>query len=286
MENKKQAYLIMAHNNIELLKKLLSEVDDERFDLYIHIDKKAKNFDENELKKYISKSNIYFLQRRSIGWGGYSQIKTTIELLKQASNEYNYKYYHFISGVDFPLKSSNYIYNYFNNTDKEFIGIDSPKYDIKNNERIKYYYFFQEQSKRNFICKFINKFLIYVQKCLNVDRLKKNKIKFQKGANWFSITHDLVKYILSKEKFIYKIFKYSLCGDELFIQTIIINSPFKRKIYKNGINDGHLRYIDWNRGKPYVWKYENRDELLNSPYLWARKFDDINLIDYISNNIK
>ena len=36
---KKHAYLIMAHNNPYILKKLLNLIDDKRNDIYLHIDK-------------------------------------------------------------------------------------------------------------------------------------------------------------------------------------------------------------------------------------------------------
>ena len=35
---KKHAYLIMAHNNPYILKKLLNLIDDKRNDIYLHID--------------------------------------------------------------------------------------------------------------------------------------------------------------------------------------------------------------------------------------------------------
>ena len=42
----KHAYLIMAHNNFDLLQKELYLLDDERNDIFIHIDKNAKNVDQ------------------------------------------------------------------------------------------------------------------------------------------------------------------------------------------------------------------------------------------------
>lgn len=37
----KHAYLIIAHNEFDLLQKLISVLDDERNDIFIHIDKKV-----------------------------------------------------------------------------------------------------------------------------------------------------------------------------------------------------------------------------------------------------
>ena len=45
-----------------------------------------------------------------------------------------------------------------------------------------------------------------------------------------------------------------------------------------------MRKIDWERGNPYVWHEKDYDELINSEYLFARKFDenvDKNIIDKI-----
>ena len=41
----KHAYLIMSHNDFYILEKLLRLLDDRRNDIYVHIDKKVKNFD-------------------------------------------------------------------------------------------------------------------------------------------------------------------------------------------------------------------------------------------------
>lgn len=49
-----------------------------------------------------------------------------------------------------------------------------------------------------------------------------------------------------------------------------------------------MRYIDWNRGNPYVWKINDYKELINSEYLFARKFDyniDRYIVDKISEKL-
>lgn len=40
--------------------------------------------------------------------------------------------------------------------------------------------------------------------------------------------------------------------------------------------NGSMRYIDWKRGTPYTWGQDEKDYelLINSPYLFARKFDE------------
>lgn len=44
------------------------------------------------------------------------------------------------------------------------------------------------------------------------------------------------------------------------------------------------RYIDWKRGKPYVFKKEDFNDLINSEALFTRKFDlnvDREIVDMI-----
>ena len=55
----KHAYLIMAHNQAELLKKLVQCLDHERTDIFIHIDKKAK-IDVEEIRNISKKSQLSF----------------------------------------------------------------------------------------------------------------------------------------------------------------------------------------------------------------------------------
>lgn len=100
---KKHAYLIIAHNEYEILKKLIKVLDDERNDIYIHIDKKSKSFKKLKTELVSCYSNIFFTKRINVTWGGDSQIKCELLLLEEAF-KIGYEYYHLISGVDFPNK--------------------------------------------------------------------------------------------------------------------------------------------------------------------------------------
>ena len=40
----KHAYLIIAHNEFEILKRLIQALDDERNDIYIHFDRKLNHY--------------------------------------------------------------------------------------------------------------------------------------------------------------------------------------------------------------------------------------------------
>ena len=62
----KFAYLIIAHNEPLLFEILLRLLDDERNDIYVHIDKKTdiSQFDKFKLKY----SNLIFINRIPVHW--------------------------------------------------------------------------------------------------------------------------------------------------------------------------------------------------------------------------
>lgn len=45
-------------------------------------------------------------------------------------------------------------------------------------------------------------------------------------------------------------------------------------IFQDRVTGDNLRYVDFKRGKPYVWRELDKDELLSAQGLFARKFDD------------
>ena len=69
MENNlKFAYLVIAHNEPKIFATLVSLLDDERNDIYVHVDQKA---DISRFKACRpTKSNLYFVERQRVYWGG------------------------------------------------------------------------------------------------------------------------------------------------------------------------------------------------------------------------
>ena len=291
MNNNKEAILIMCHNNLNILKKTISLLDSEFFDFFVHIDKKS-NIEINDIKNICKKSQIYVFKEIKIRWADYSQVECEIFLLNKAVKG-KYSYYHLISGVDMPLKKPKEIYDFFENSkDKEFITYEDeiiPKIKI---DWIKYYYFFGRISKKSKIIKILEFCNILVQKILGINRIKDRNIIYKNGDNWFSITHKLALYVLSQQQLLEKQYKYTKSPDEIFLQTIVYNSYFKNNLYNKNYNNNHdacMRKIDWNRGRPYIYRIEDFNELISSNCMFARKFDekkDIRIVNKLYNYLK
>lgn len=275
----KHAFLILAHNELEVLKTLLRLLDHPRNDIFLHIDKRAENLRENIESLHLNYSHLYILSNPiCVYWGDISQLKAEFRLFGEALKHGPYLYYHLLSGVDLPIKTQDVIHRFFDeHQGKEFLGFWHGQFHEKDmQKKLGRYYLFTKYMKgggrfKHNSCALIRNLTLALQKVSFFQR--KHQMRFKKGYQWVSLTHDFSEYLYARRKEIQKIFKYTLCPDEIFIHSFIWNSPFKNRIY-NSENPckGSVRYIDWQRGNPYVWKEEDVEELLLSPYLFARKF--------------
>lgn len=281
----KHAYLIIAHDNVEILNVLLHLLDDERNDIYLHIDKKSYIDLDSVYRPCASK--FYLLSNRiNVKWGDFSQIRVELLLLKEAIANSHYSYYHLLSGVDLPIKSQNYIHNFFSqNQGLEFVDFSQEPVENYIKRVSKYWlftYWWKSKNPVMFLLKcLIQPFVMLINRNLDVE--------FKKGANWFSITDDCARYIVQNEAYINKRFKHTMCCDEIFLQTLIWNNEeFRYKIYNSNKElVGCMREIDWTRGIPYVWQDMDFEELMNAKGIFARKFshEHMGIVDKMVNAV-
>ena len=276
----KHAYMIMAHNQVELLKILLKMLDIEENDIIVHLDKKC-NIKESELEVIPQKASIYFVDGVSVMWGGYSQIEAELRLMEKARNIGSHCYYHLLTGVDLPLKPIKEINEFFEkNLEKEFINFsDKEECERQYNLRVKYSHYFRDKCGRDKnIYTILNKAGILLQQILHVTSSFK-KDEFVCGSAYWDITENLVDYLLKHKSEIEKCYKNTSCCDEVFLHTIVWNSSFKRRLYIERLGNGYkgnMRWIDMEHGEnagPYIIQKEVLNEIFESGMLFARKFD-------------
>lgn len=272
----KHAYLIMAHNQPELLKCLLKALDHEENDIYLHLDIKMKDVDVQALCSQIRRGTICVLSHRlDVQWGDFSQIECELLLLSEATKT-PHVYYHLMSGVDMPLKSQEEIHRFFSeHRGTEFIQFEAPEISKQTKQRVaKFHFGNKKRSNKSILDKVCYRASLLLQ-CF-VDRTRNTPVTFQKGANWFSITDACARSVLEKRDFIDRHFRHSNCGDEMFLQTIVYNSPFRERVCGNNYCDNYdniLYCIDWERGDPYEYTVEDYTALIGSGMLFARKFN-------------
>ena len=283
----KHAYLIMAHESPLLLQRLLKALDDERNDIYVHIDSKW-SLDVHNLNT--KESSLYILPERiKVNWGDVSQVEAQLLLIGEMLQHGPYQYCHLLSGSDFPIKSQNYIHRQCKQlAGKEFIGYARGReLDIELSRKVRHYHLYSESFRGGgLLQRAIRYSFLCMQYGLGYERNK--HIEFKKGSVLCSITYDFAQYVYDQKDAILKIYNHTFCADEIFLQTACWNSPFREEIYR--LDDefaGCFRYIKWkNNTIQPICKSDIKD-MISSEKWFARKFSEkqLNVVDEVASRI-
>lgn len=273
----KHAFMIEAHTNWNQLRSLLSLLDDERNTIYVHVDQKASDFDRSFFNGVVTRGELNFVRRIPVTWGGSSQIDAEMILLPEAVKS-GADYYHLISGFDLPLHGMKYFDSFFEgHRGKEFLHFTEhgPTMQPRTLDRIDIYHPWQNRIGKR--CKHVERMLYVTQSMLGIHRLRGKRLTFGKGANWFSVTKDFAKYVCEVWPMYRSMFLSSFCADEMFMHTILLNSPFADNLYDKSFDDDYsavMRLIEWADGDLKTFTIDDLPELEQSPMLFARKFDE------------
>ena len=192
-----------------------------------------------------------------------------------------------ISGQDFPLKPIENIIEFMGtHQDDNFIECSKIKAFEKRND----IFFPCTVVGRKTWQKVLKNILVYGSGGWNhtfsiVKRAAPNNVQYFFGSSWWCLNNKTIDWI---EEYIQKypeyqcFFEKSLCADECFFQTLVMNSP-----YANSVKP-YLHYIKWEKGKssPEVLELDDYDTCIASGKLIARKFDidiDKRIIDKLGS---
>lgn len=287
----KHAYAVLAHTDKMCLSVLLNLIDDPRNDVYVLLDKKA----DPELEEGLScrYSNLHILpkeKRVDVRWGDISFVKAELSLFEHIlQSGINYSYIHLLSGQDLPLKSREEIHEFFSRQPlgSNFVEISDSEENSRNlKNKIDYYYLFTKYQRpkdtgvlpntKLLLAKIARHAWLRCQKLVGYKRKWKYP-EMARGSNWVSISPEFAKYLVDRKKEILRDFKGVLIPDEIYKQTLIINSPFNAsvKAFSRGNSRG-IRLIDWakgnGKGSPGVWTMKDLHELKDAYEIFARKF--------------
>lgn len=284
------AILIVAHKGQKQLDKLIEQLKPS-FNLYIHLDKKSQLIvNETENVKVIKDYKVY--------WGSREQILVTKKLLELAVKDKN-DWYLLISGQDIPLCSNSEIIQRLSKEKKSHFSfskliINNPKINklviddmtsLKSDviRRLALFHFNIFRRENNLRSKILAKFQWFIhafQKRFGFYRVFPQNVRV--GSNWFNLTHEAVEVLLQNlTKKTLRRYKFTSCADEIFVQTILLNSKLKNKCINN---DLRLTDLDYEIEETKIYTVSDIEQMLNSKKLFARKVDeekDIRLINKI-----
>lgn len=279
----RHAFLIIAHNEFKVLQALIDCLDSRDSDLFVHIDKKV---DPVPCLTTRNSRLVVLDERIDVRWGNVSQIQTELLLLRSAQNEAfrsgkQYDYYHIISGTHLPLVSKERFDDYFRNRPLAvFLPMYTDEYEIDLKVRRMNICTgtFAHSSLAQLLWKASNR----IQQLFGIKRFSDKS--FYKASNWCSLSSDTVKYVLDRSTSITKQYRWSFCGDEFFLPSLLMNSDFKDSVEWR--ND--YLYLNFNHSaNPKVLENSDYEEIVASGCLWARKFSSQypSLLDMLTGGI-
>ena len=120
--NNKHAFLIIAHNQFDILEKLIIMLDDDRNDIFLHIDKRVEHLDKDCYLALVKHSDLHFTKRMAVYWGHSSQVDCELLLLGECLKYGPYQYVHLLSGVDLPIKTQDEIHRFSKSQQDSLLG--------------------------------------------------------------------------------------------------------------------------------------------------------------------
>lgn len=226
----KLAYIVLAHSDPMLFERLMRRLSDPRAAAFVHVDGKVDVTPFKRLTRDLG--NVHFVDARiKVMWAGFSQVESTILTLKAALENTDERCTHFvvISGADYPLAGNEEIIGFFQkHKDKQFVRrflvMDSN--DKRQEWRIKGRHF-RELADR-FTWK--RKPLYAIEQFLHLfPKPLPPGLRVALGSNWVAITREFARYCVDRsavDKDLINAFKSAFGPDEMFIHTLVENSPF------------------------------------------------------------
>jgi Core-2/I-Branching enzyme len=319
------AYLILVHERPVQLARLVNALDGDASTFHVHVDAKVDL--ATFRRPFEHRPNVHFVDDRVAGqWMGFSLVAATLKLLRQAQ-QLGFDYCTLLSGADYPIKSGAERASFFARADKEYLSfwrlVDRPSWLHK----VSYYYsidaipiagWSRNREPAFWRRYFWGRFFKY-QKHFPKRKFLKDLTAYG-GSGWWSLSSGCVNHVLdyvdAHPEFV-RFYRYTASPDEMFFQTIILNSPWAARVegfdaYQRwsaertgrGLEreDSEMlseelfnqRYIDWSgevsgeRERPAILDQRDWQRIVASPSLFARKFDperSADLLDRIDHEI-
>ena len=253
---------------------------------FIHVDEKTPSDIYAEMTEPLSSlSNIFFLDRHRCTWGGFGHVLATLKGLGALEDERaEFDYVILLTGQDYPVKSTADIQGFLRASAglsyMDYFPLPRPEWPGNGGlDRLNHWHFYPFGRHMEYPVKSpwrfhqLNLLWNQVIDAIPVERSLPNGLRPFGGSSYWCLSRECVEYInqfLCRNTWYVRWFKHTWVSDELFFQTILLNSSLKTRLVNN-----NLRYIQWSRGSPSpdVLSAMDFDNLARTDKLFARKFD-------------
>lgn len=262
------AYLIRAHHAPAQLARLVRRLDTGNATFFVHVNARTDDAVYGAIAGALSGiESVRWVPRQPVYYAGFSLVRATlagVEELVRADPPVDYAL--LLSGQDYPLRpaeeieafleehaGSNFLHHY---------ALPASAWADEDGglRRIRYVWFERARLRT---------------RLLRLPLLRRRLpagLEPYGGSAFWCLTRECLEHVqrFTRERpDVVRFFRHTLIPDELFFQTVIMNSPLRDTV----VNDD-LRYVHWLQGaRPKTLVEEDFDDLAACGKLFARKFD-------------
>jgi hypothetical protein len=294
------AYIISAYKLPDLLVRLVRRLESKNATFFIHVDKKTPQDVFKQMKDGLKDSDrVNFLERHKCYHGDFGHVQASLKGIGEiVSSGLDFDYAILLTGQDYPLEPNADIEAFFaDNQGSSFMSyftmpVKGGWGDYGGMERIERWHYRIMGQIRSLPMDMRSGRFQMVKRLVNLLLPTSRKLlpglRPYGGSSYWNLSREAISYVyeyVNHNPDFVRFFKRTFISDEMFFQTILLNSHLKDRI----INDS-LRYIEWNRPgrKPAVLGTDDFSALRSSTKLFARKFDpgvDARVLDMIDKHL-
>jgi hypothetical protein len=266
----KQVFLIQAHKDIGQLNALVEQLLDDEFVIYVNLDKKC---DLDPAAVHPAARQVR--RRVDVHWGTFSQVQAVLHSLEQILAEVpEFDKLLFMSAQDFPLLSNARLKQALAGLlDHELldtvpIGNDPGQWAAD----YRYQFFFPGAGGR--LCKLACGAANRLLRATGRRRRLPGGLVPYGGSSWWALSRGCLQAVLERVRRaprLVRFFRSVGCPDEMFFQTLVMNSPFGARVLGK-----NFRYVQWpehGARNPKVLDEGDFDRIAASGAHFCRKID-------------
>jgi hypothetical protein len=257
------AYIVSAYKLPAQLERLLRRLQAPGVTIAVHVDRKTRRPVWEEMVARCRDLDVTWLPRHRSQWGGFGHVRTTLKGLDHlVESDAPFDYAVLLTGQDYPLRQAEEI--------AMSLGAAGGCSFMRHVQLP-----WDPWGPRGGLDR-VEDWHVITYRRLHVALPLRRKIpgglKAYGGSAYWCLERSLVHFVhgyLRENPDYVRFFEHVFVPDELFFQTIIMNSEHRHTV----VNDD-LRYLDWTRDPaPGVFTRDDLPALLESGQLFARKFD-------------
>jgi hypothetical protein len=267
------AFILLCHKDPdEIIRQALSLTAVGDY-IAIHFDARANADAFRTIQTALADNpNVTFAKKRiKCGWGEWSLVQATLHAVEAAIEAFpRATHFYMLSGDCQAIKSAEYVHDYLDRTDSDFIesfdffASDWIKTGMKE-ERLIYRHYFNERNRKWVFYKSME-----LQKRLRLTRSIPDDLEIMIGSQWWCLRRRTVEAILEflrKRPDVRRFFRTTWIPDETFFQTLVRHLVPESEIECRTLT--FLMFSDY--GMPVTFYNDHFDLLLSQDFLFARK---------------